>query len=153
MEQFMPFVWLLISIILILLELSTSQLVCIWFVVGGLVTALCSATFLKEYILLQVILFIVVSVVTLILTKPLVKKLKFNKKTPTNSDRFIGLKGVVIQDISSEKSTGLIEVDSSKWSARATDGSDILAGTTVIVDSIKGVKLMVTPVSNSESEE
>lgn len=149
MAEYMPFVWLLISVVMIILEVSTSQMVSIWFVVGGLVTALCSATFLKESILLQIVLFILISVIMLLLTKPIVNKLKKNKQTPTNSDRYIGARGKVIQEINADKSTGLVEVEGSKWSARATDGSVIEEGTTVIVDSIQGVKLMVTPVIDS----
>jgi membrane protein implicated in regulation of membrane protease activity len=38
-----------------------------------------------------------------------------------------------------------VRVCGSVWSARSTDGAPIAAGTTVVVDRIEGVKLMVRP--------
>lgn len=153
MEQFMPYIWLVLAVLLAIVEVSTSQLVSVWFVAGALVSALCSATFLSSNILLQLLVFIVVSALALILTRPFVKKLKNTHKTPTNADRYIGEKGIVIQEINPECGTGLVEVDGAKWTARASDGSVISMNTTVLVDSIQGVKLMVTPLKEKESEE
>ncbi len=149
----MPFLWLGLAVVLGIIEICTSQLVSIWFVIGAFVTAICSATFLREYIVWQIILFIAVSALALILTRPVVRRLKNFDKTRTNSDKNIGKTAIVISDIDNTKAEGIVEVDGSRWSARAQNGEKILAGTTVKVEEIQGVKLMVTPVINSESEE
>lgn len=153
MEQLMPFLWLGIAIVLGIVEVCTAQLVSIWFVIGAFVTAVCAATFLREYIFLQIIVFIAVSVIALLLTKPVVKKLKSFNKTKTNADRNIGKTAIVIADIDNTSATGLVEVNGSRWSARASKGEKISAGTTVKVEEIQGVKLIVTPLANSESED
>lgn len=153
MEQFMPLFWLVLAVALGIVEICTAQLVSIWFVIGAFVTAICSATFLREYIFLQVIVFIAVSALTLILTKPAVNKLKRFNKTKTNSDRNIGKTAIVITDIDNTTATGLVEVEGSRWSARSRSGDRILAGTAVLVEEIQGVKLIVTPVANKESED
>lgn len=149
----MPFIWLGLAIVLGIIEICTSQLVSIWFVIGAFVTAVCAATFLRDYIFLQIVVFLAVSALTLVLTKPVVKKLRSFNKTKTNSDRNIGKTAVVVADIDNTSATGLVEVDGSRWSARSSTGDKILAGTTVLVEEIQGVKLIVTPFKNSESEE
>lgn len=149
----MALIWLGIAVILGIIEVCTSQLVSIWFVIGAIVTAICSATFLKDNLLLQIAVFLAVSAITLVLTRPLVKRLKSFNKTKTNSDKNIGKTAIVITDIDNTKATGIAEVDGSRWSARSKNGEIILAGTTVLVEEIQGVKLIVTPFANSESEE
>lgn len=152
MEQYMPLIWLGIAVVLGIIEVCTSQLVSIWFVIGALVTAICAAIFLDS-ILWQVVVFLFVSALALVLTKPLVKRLKKFNKTSTNADRNIGKIGRVVVDIDRDKASGMVEVDGERWTARSSDDSVISAGTIVKVESIEGVKLMVTPAGNFESEE
>lgn len=149
----MAFVWLGIAVVLGVVEICTSQLVSIWFVIGAFVTAICAATFLRDYVFLQIIVFLAVSAIALLLTRPVVKKLKSFNKTKTNADRNIGKTAVVIAEIDNASAAGLVEVEGSRWSARSSTGAKIQAGTTVKVEEIQGVKLIVTPVENFESEE
>lgn len=65
--------------------------------------------------------------------------------TATNADRCVGRTGVVLEDIDNLAAAGQVRVCGSVWSARSTDGTPIAAGTTVVVDRIEGVKLMVRP--------
>lgn len=153
MEQIMPFIWLGMAIILGIVEICTSQLVSIWFVIGAFVTAVCSATFLRENIILQIVIFLAVSAVALVLTRPVVRKLRSFNKTKTNADRNIGKTAIVITDIDNTTATGIVEVEGSRWSARSSDNVKIPAGSTVRVEDIQGVKLIVTPVKESESED
>lgn len=142
--EYMPYVWLGIAVILAIVEISTTQLVSLWFVLGAAATAVCSATFLKGQLLWQIIIFIAISALMLILTRPLVKKLKTNEPVSTNSDRNIGKTAIVITDIDSEKGTGQVRVGSEKWSAKTKDGSVIKEGENVKVVGIEGVKLVVS---------
>ncbi len=140
----MIYVWLLIAVLLAALEIATAQLVSIWFVAGALVALICAATFLYESIVLQVVVFIVASAIALIITRPLMKKLKDVNKTRTNSDRFIGKLGVVTQEIDNINATGMVEIDGKKWTARSSEDIHIPVGEIVVIDEIKGVKLMVS---------
>ena len=79
----------------------------------------------------------------LLATKPLVKKYLRPRIQATNADRCVGRTGVVLEDIDNLAATGQVRVCGSVWSARSTDGAPIAAGTTVVVDRIEGVKLMV----------
>ena len=84
--------------------------------------------------------FLLVSIVTLIITKPVVKKINKKKFTPTNLDRVIGQQGVVTKRISKD-SYGLVKVLGSIWTATSDDFID--GGSRVIVQKIDGVKLIV----------
>lgn len=79
----------------------------------------------------------------LLATKPLMKKYLRPRIQATNADRCVGRTGVVLEDIDNLAATGQVRVCGSVWSARSTDGAPIAAGTTVVVDRIEGVKLMV----------
>lgn len=143
--DFMPYIWLGLAVVLAVIEISTTQLVSLWFVIGAAVTAVCSATFLKDKLILQIVLFLVISAVALILTRPLVKKLKASTgRVSTNSDRNIGKDGVVIVEINDQGGTGQVKVGAEKWSAKSADGSVIEAGEQIKVIGIEGVKLLVS---------
>lgn len=142
--EYMPYVWLGIAVFLAVIEVATTQLVSLWLVIGAAVTAICSAVFLKDNLLLQIILFILVSAITLILTRPIVKKLKSETKVNTNSDRNIGKIAFVTVDIDPEQGIGQVRVGNEKWSAKTKDGAVIKAGSNVKVLDIEGVKLVVS---------
>lgn len=148
----MAYVWLVIALILGVVELCTTQLVSIWFAIGAAAAAVCSFTFLDGQIVWQIVVFIVVSAVSLILTKPVVKKLKNFKVTKTNSDRYVGMNGRVLEDIDLIKGTGLVLVDGKKWTAKGDTENIIPKDTYVIVKSIQGVKLIVSPCEDGEKE-
>ena len=139
----MLYIWILAAVVFGVLEGITAQLVSIWFVLGAVAAAVAAAC--GGAVWLQGVLFVAVSVVALLATKPLVKKYLRHRIQATNADRCVGRTGVVLEDIDNLAATGQVRVCGSVWSARSTDGVPIAAGTTVVVDRIEGVKLMVRP--------
>ncbi len=81
----------------------------------------------------------------LAVTRPVVKQKLTVKKTSTNADRYIGKIAVVTVGINNTLETGQVNVLGSIWTARSADGSEIPAGSRVVVESISGVKLIVRP--------
>ena len=138
----MTWIWLGAVIIFGVLEAATAGLVSIWFVFGAVAALL--GTFLGAALWLQAALFLVVSTVTLAVTRPLVRKLGA-KTVPTNLDRAIGASARVTEDIDNEAGTGAVYVDGKTWTARSSNGSVIPIGTKVTVERMEGVKLFVTP--------
>ena len=97
MEQYMPIVWIGFAIFMLLCEGFTTQLVSIWFVLGSVCAAV--TTIFTSNITIQSAVFLVVSLVSLIVTRPLVKRFKKrNKTTGTNADRHIGQVGFMLTD-------------------------------------------------------
>ena len=134
----MTIIWFIAFIILLLIELATVNLVTIWFAIGavaGLITTMFTDSFL-----IQLIVFIVVSLVALLLTKPLIKKFKGFNVIPTNSDRVIGKVGEVTKEIKADK-YGEVKVYGNIWTASSKE--EIEVGEKVKVLAIDGVKLIV----------
>ncbi|WP_444657807.1 NfeD family protein [Caproiciproducens sp. R2] len=151
METYLPYFWLAVIIVAAVVEGSTAQLVSIWFVAGGvgaLIANLCGAELWT-----QTVVFVVVTAVTLVSTRPLVKKLMNFKKEETNADRYIGKDGIVTAEINNTLGVGQVNVLGSVWTARSEDGSVIKIGKHVRIKAIEGVKLIVTVHNGMKEEE
>ena len=130
--------WLIVIVLLVFLEVSTINLVCVWFILSGLVSLILSFFIESFYILFAV--FVLLGLILMILTRPiLVRKFK-RKNVKTNSDRVLGMEGVVTEEINKLK-IGEVKVDGKRWSAISDEKIEV--GTTIIVESIDGVKLVV----------
>ena len=135
------FVWIALTVVFILIEAMTTQLLTIWFAAGS--AAAIIATLLDASPLVQCIVFVAVSLIALIATRPLVKKLTKQKFSPTNADRFIGETAIVTESIDNIAQTGLVKLQGTVWTARSGNGEIIAEGESVTVRKIEGVKLIV----------
>ena len=90
----------------------------------------------------QVLVFALVSAVLLVLSRPLVKKMR-RQKEPTNADRLIGQKVLLTEEVNNDLSTGKLTVNDVAWSVKSEDGQPIEKGTMVTIKAISGVKLIV----------
>ena len=140
MEKMMV-VWIVMAIAFAIMEAVTTQLVSIWFTIGAI--AALAAYFLDAGYTAQIVVFVAVSVVAMILTRPLVKKFSSAKIQPTNSDMLLGKEAVVTEAINNTYAKGAVKVQGMIWTARSSDDSEIPEGRIVIVKAIEGVKLMV----------
>ena len=135
----MFYIWFTIVIILGILEVSTVNLVSIWFVISGLLAMISSIYTDNVYI--QVAIFVVVGIILMPFSKKIYSKIK--KDTKTNIDRIIGMEGIVTEDIS-KNTIGEVKVDGKLWSA--ISDTDIKKGDKIEVLSINSVKLKVKKV-------
>ena len=143
-----PLIWLAVALVMLIIEAATVQMVSIWFCLGAVAAAI--AAIMGGSIPVQIVVFVVISGVTLAFTRKFVKKVLRVKKTPTNADSVIGAIGQVVEPIDDEAGTGRIKVEGMDWSARTTDGSKLPEGVKVKVKAIAGVKLMVSPIREKE---
>ena len=131
--------WIILFLVLLLIELATVNLVSIWFAVGALGAFVTS--FFTDSILIQLSVFVVISVVSLLVTLPLVKKFKGKEKiVPTNLDRVIGKEAEVIKEIKPNH-YGEVEVFGTIWTATSKDTFKV--GEKAKVLKMDGVKLIV----------
>ena len=135
----MFYIWFIIVIILGILEVATTNLVSIWFVISGLLAMISSIYIDNVYI--QVAIFVVVGIILMPFSKKIYSKIK--KDTKTNIDRIIGMEGIVTEDIS-KNTIGEVKVDGKLWSA--ISDTDIKKGEKIEVLSINSVKLKVKKV-------
>ncbi|MED9970742.1 MAG: NfeD family protein [Ruminococcus sp.] len=141
LTPFLPYIWIGFAVIMAVCEAATAQLVSVWFVIGALCAAV--STIFTGSLIIQSLVFLFVSLVALIVTKPIVRKIKQNnQKVNTNSDRLVGQTGVVLHDIEDSQSIGQVKVMGEIWSARS-DFAPIRKNTKIKVLAIEGVKLLV----------
>lgn len=133
--------WIVLLILLIVVEAVTAQMVTIWFAAGA--AAAIVAELLNAQVWLQWVVFIAVSAIALVATRPLVRKLTKTRVQPTNADRCIGQTAVVTQEIDNVAGRGQVHVNGITWTARSADGSVIGKDEKVTVEKIDGVKLIV----------
>lgn len=134
--------WVVALVVFLIVEAVTAGLVSIWFVCGSLVALICAA--LGAAVWLQIFWFVIVSVATLVLTRPLVKRYVDSRSVATNADRSIGRAAVVTERIDNLAATGAVKLDGVVWTARSTDDAvAIETGERVTVRAIEGVKLIV----------
>lgn len=145
-DRMMTIVWTAAIILFGAAEAMTAGLVSIWFVAGALVALV--AAFVDASLTVQVVLFLVVSAAALAVTRPLLRKITAANAIPTNADRVIGELAKVTETIDNENSTGAVYADGKTWTARSADDSVIPAGSRVKIESMQGVKLLVSPAEN-----
>lgn len=142
METTMYIIWAAAILVFGIAEGITAQLVSIWFVIGAIAGLI--AAFLGATIPIQIVVFVAVSIVALLLTRPIVKKKLTPKIESTNADRCIGQDALVVEKIDNISAKGQVKVDGKIWTARSSNGDIIEADRLVEVEKIDGVKLIVS---------
>lgn len=138
-------VWLAAFVVFLVVELISLGLTSIWFAGGAIVAAIAAVFGLPIWV--QIVLFIIVTVLLFVFTRPVAQKHLNTKTEKTNAEGLIGEKARVIQTIDNNQSTGQVKINGLEWSARSTDETiTISEGTMVIIREIHGVKLIVEKV-------
>ena len=137
-----PLIWLGILAVLLVIEAITAGLTTIWFAGGALIAAI--ASYVGAGVMAQILLFLCISLVLLIFTRPVAMKY-FNKETvQTNANSLIGKKAVVIQEIDNLAQTGQVRINDIEWTARSVDDEAKIEKDTIVeIREIQGVKLIV----------
>lgn len=134
--------WLILFAVLLALELFSMGLTTIWFAGGAVVAFFAALAGANLYV--QLILWLVVSVLLLVFTRPVAKKYIFKKKERTNVDSLIGQRAVVCENISNLEGTGKVLINGIEWTARTEDPAAMYEkGSTVQILRIEGVKVIV----------
>jgi membrane protein implicated in regulation of membrane protease activity len=139
--EYIGWAWLIIIAACVIIEALTLGLTTIWFAIGALVAWLIYLT--GAALQLQIVVFLVVSIICLILTRPIaVEKLKIGRSR-TNADALIGEYVKVESTINNINNEGTVKAKGQIWSAKSVDGEIIEKDELVVIKEIKGVKLIV----------
>ena len=151
--------WIAILIVMLVVEIATTGLTTIWFC-GGAAVALAVSS-LGGPLWLQILVFAAVSIVLLVVTRPIAMKHLNARTVPTNADSLVGEEAVVTEEIDNLNSTGTVQIRGQQWTARASEDAEAQAkaaapdssghyvipvDSIVVIRAIEGVKLMVEPV-------
>ena len=142
--------WLAAFVILIGIEAATMALTTIWFA-GGAVFAFFAAV-LGFSIQTQLVVFLIVSFILLLFTRPFAMRFVNRETVKTNVDGLIGRRAKVITKIDNNEPSGATVVDGQEWTARSMDDAvTIPVGTHVVIKEVRGVKLIVEMIPETEN--
>ncbi|MDD2189546.1 MAG: NfeD family protein [Eubacteriales bacterium] len=136
-----PLVWIVIAVIFAIIEGFTMGLTTIWFTVGGV--AACIIALIGGSLLIQVTVFLAVSIILLYFTRPLAEKRLRIGHEKNSIDQMINTTGIVVETIEPYH-TGQVKLNGMIWTAVSKDDNEILLkGDIVKIVKIQGVKLIV----------
>lgn len=136
-------IWLGIIVVAIIVEIITTDLVSIWFAAGGTVALIAQLFNLSSTI--QIILFVIVTTVTIIIIRPIAKKYLRTNTEKTNYDRVIGQHGLVTKTITAD-TKGEVKVMSTSWLATSINNDTINEGDYCEIMAIEGAHLVVAKI-------
>lgn len=140
-----PIYWLIAVGVLIILEMFTMGLTTIWFAGGALVAFIADVSGAPLWI--QIVCFLVVSIVLLVFTRPITEKYFNKSRAKTNVDGFVGQQGRVIEEINRYKQTGKVMLNGMEWTAVSNEDDMVIAlEEKVEVVKVEGAHLVVTVV-------
>ncbi|MDD4355026.1 MAG: NfeD family protein [Candidatus Izemoplasmatales bacterium] len=135
----MILIWFGVIVLAGIIEASTMDLTSIWFSVGALF-ALIIAVIWGDNVILQAVIFIVVSILLLLGLRPVFKKYIRKNEIKTNADKLVGRTAICIKPIVNGE-RGEVKIEGKIWTAISNE--DIQLDEKVEVLSIDGVKLVV----------
>lgn len=143
----MIILWSVFIVITIIVELQTTDLITIWFTIGAIGAIIAAA--LNAPALLQVGIFLFVSILLLLATRPLTKNMMQKSIIKTNADKVVGMIGIVTKEILPDE-IGEVKVDNMLWRATNLENEHFVVGEKVSVDAISGTKVIISKINNDK---
>ena len=144
-------IWLSIFVFALIVEVSTNELVSVWFC-GGSLFALIFTYIPGVPFFVEIIVFFVVSAALLFSLRPLSKKLLAKKisNESMNIDAIIGRKGVILKPIKPLEA-GEVRIDSVIWTCLSENEDDVINNDeVVIVTKVSGNRLYVKKIDEKK---
>ena len=134
--------WLAAIVLFVVVEINTMALTTIWFAGGSVVAFI--AALLGASVKIQLVVFLIVSGILLLFTRPFATKYINKGTVKTNAASLVGKKARVTAEINNQLSQGAAVVGGQEWTARAEMEAEIIpVGEMVLIKEIRGVKLIV----------
>lgn len=140
LENNLPWFWVAITVICVVIETMTLALTTIWFGISAFVMVFLA--FLPIPFAMQLFIFVVLSLILLIFTRPLVQKKLSQKKITTNYERVIGQIAVVTKKITAIDK-GAIKINGMEWTAAVRENITLEKGSKCVIEEIAGVTAYV----------
>ena len=144
-ETYTWIVWLALFVVMLGVEALGPALVSVWFAFGALVALIVS--FIPGVAWwVELIIFVVISVATLLALRPILQRYFKRNNYNTNIDSFTGKRGYVIEDIEYLK-PGAVKIGDVSWTAIPVNRDEkILENAIIEVVAVSGNKLLVKKV-------
>ena len=141
-EQYMWIIWLVIFVLSLIIEGLTAELVSIFFSLGSLVALIMSFfTGIPYYI--ELVVFVVLSIISLLALRPVMNRVLKKEKRLTNIDEFVG-KEIKLSKGYEQYSFGEANIGGIIWRVLNIEEKEpINEGAEAVVISVQGNKLIV----------
>ena len=139
----LPWVWVAVTIICIVIESLTLSLTTIWFGISSFLLVFLAFTPIPFGA--QLFIFVALSLVLLIFTRPVVKKKLNKKQIATNYERIIGQIAVVTKKITA-LDKGSVKINGMEWTAAVKEDITLEKGSKCIIEEIAGVTAYVNKI-------
>ena len=139
-------IWVGLTVLFVIIEALTLGLTTIWFALAAFVMIFLS--FLPIPFVFQFIIFLAISAVLLIFTRPIALKKFKTGSVKTNVESLVGMNALVTKEIG-EFDRGEVKLNGQIWTARSENSSVIKEGTKCEVVRIEGVQAIVRPKDNA----
>ncbi len=145
--HFALILWGILIVVSLIVELITDELIIIW----GTIGAVCSfiATLFHAPIWLQLLIFIVSTTLTILISRPYIKKYAKKEIIRTNADRILGMTAIVIEPFDNG-GIGKISVEGKIWRAMSSSNESFILNEEVKIEGFSGTKVIVSKIINNE---
>lgn len=137
----MKYIWIIISAIFIVGELISVSFFLIWIGIGAAAAAILA--FLGFSAVYQWVTFVLLSLILFLASRKFADRVSVKQPPGIGADRFIHKHGIVLEEISLAKDTGLVRVEKDQWRAITKKDEVLPAGTRIKVVAIEGTSLVV----------
>ena len=138
-------IWLGIAVVLGIGELLTAGFFLLPFAVGAAAAAILA--FLGVNLGLQLVTFVVISVVFLAVLQRFARQEQRDGPEPAGAGRFPGKHAFVLEPINRLEGTGSVRVETEQWRATTDGDEEIPVGDEVVITEVRGTRLVVEPMS------
>ena len=141
-------IWMAIGAVFIVGEIFTAGFFLLWFGAGALAAGVLAMLGLG--IGWQLGAFVVVSGALFLVSRRFAEKISKKQPPGIGADRFVGLKGLVLEEIDNIKNTGRVRLQKEEWRADSESGDVIRVGERVEVTRLDGTHLIVKTIGEGE---
>ena len=141
-------IWMIIAAVFVIGEIFTAGFFLLWFGIGAAAAGiLAMLDFGAGW---QWGTFIVVSGLLFIVSRRFAERITKKQPPGIGADRFIGMKGVVLEEVDNIKNTGRVRIEKEEWRADSDTGEVIPVDTRVEVVRLVGTRLIVKTLKEGE---
>jgi len=137
-------IWFILAALFIVGEIFTAGFFILWFGVGAAAAGLCALLGLSP--VWQWLSFVVISGVLVAISRKFANRITKEQPPGIGADRFIGMVGIVLEDIDNIKNTGRVRMNREEWRAESANENIIPKNKRVKVIKIDGTHLIVEPI-------
>jgi membrane protein implicated in regulation of membrane protease activity len=141
-------IWVGAAVILGIGELLTAGFFLLPFAVGAAAAAILA--FMGVDFALQLVTFVVISVVFLAVLQRFARQEQSGGTEPAGAGRYRGKMAIVLEPINRREGTGSVRMETEQWRATTDGDTEIPVGEEVVIKEVRGTRLVVEPTSATQ---